>query len=225
MITAIILSGGKGKRMGKGISKQYIEIDGKPILYYTLKSFIESKYIDKVVLVIPEEEREYCNKHILEKYSLKIDNVVSGGAERQDSVYNGLLGASDSEYVLIHDGARPFVSDRIIKEGIELVKEYKAVAPGVMPKDTIKVKDDEGYSEETLERSKLVAVQTPQIFDYNLILSCHKKVKEEKALVTDDTMVVEKYGQKVYLYEGDYTNIKVTTPEDLVLAEYLAKNH
>lgn len=225
MITAIILSGGKGKRMGRGISKQYIEIDGKPILFYTLKSFIESKYIDKVVLVIPEEEKEYCNKHILEKYSLNIDNVVFGGAERQDSVYNGLLGASDSEYVLIHDGARPFVSDKIIKEGLELVKEYKAVAPGVMPKDTIKVKDNEGYSEETLERSKLVAVQTPQIFDYNLILSCHKKVKAEKALVTDDTMVVEKYGQRVYLYEGDYTNIKVTTPEDLVLAEYLAKNH
>lgn len=225
MITAIILSGGKGKRMGREVSKQYIEIDGKPILYYTLKSFIENKNIDEVILVIPKEEKEYCEKNILLKYSLKVDKIVFGGAERQDSVFNGLVEASGSKYVLIHDGARPFVSEKIIKEGIELVKEYKAVAPGVMPKDTIKVRSDNGYSEETLERSKLVAVQTPQIFDYNLILSCHKRVKEEKVLVTDDTMVVEMYGEKVYLYDGDYTNIKITTPEDLVLAEYLTKSY
>lgn len=225
MITAIILSGGKGKRMGREVSKQYIEIAKKPILYYTLKSFLQNKNIDKVVLVIPKEELDYCTKNILEKYSLNVDKIVFGGSERQDSVYNGLLAAENSDYVLIHDGARPFVSDKIIKKGIDLVKEYKAVAPGVMPKDTIKVRDENGYSKETLDRSKLISIQTPQIFDYNLITSCHKKVREDGAIVTDDTMVVEMYGEKVYLYEGEYTNIKITTPEDLILGEYLAKNN
>ncbi|MGL5149206.1 MAG: 2-C-methyl-D-erythritol 4-phosphate cytidylyltransferase [Clostridium sp.] len=223
MITAIILSGGKGKRMESEVSKQYIELNGKPILYYTLKKFIMNKMVDKIILVIPKDEEEYCREAILEKYSLKVDKVVFGGNERQDSVYNGILAAEGSEYILIHDGARPFVTDKILEDGIKLVKEYKAVAPGVMPKDTIKVRDEDGYSSLTLKREELFAVQTPQIFEFDLIKKAHFKVKEEKVIVTDDTMAVEKLGVKVYLYDGDYTNIKVTTPEDLILAEYLAR--
>lgn len=224
MVSAIVLAGGRGKRMGYAKSKQYIELNGRPILYYTLKRFIDNKNIDKIILVVSEDELEYCKEEVLNKYELNVDAIAFGGKERQDSVYNGLLKAEGSEIVLIHDGARPFVSERIIDEGIKYAKIYGASAPGVMPKDTIKVKNDEGVSIETPDRNSLVAVQTPQIFSYDMILDCHKKVKENKQIVTDDTMVVETFGNSVYLYEGDYTNIKITTPEDLILAQYLVKS-
>ena len=223
MVSAIILAGGRGKRMGRNISKQYICVNGKPILYYTIKRFLECKSVDNIVLVLPEDEIEYCKEKILNKYSLKVDKIVKGGKERQDSVYNALSAMKDTEIVLIHDGARPFVSEEIIKNGISNAIKYKAAAPGVMPKDTIKVKDEKSLSKETLNRSELVAVQTPQVFDFKLIKECHERVRAEKIAVTDDTMVVEHYGNKVFLYEGDYTNIKITTPEDLIIADYLCK--
>lgn len=219
MVSAIILAGGRGKRMESEVSKQYIEIKGKPILYYTLKKFIDCKCIDNITLVLPKDEIEYCKNEILEKYSLNIDKIISGGNERQDSVYNALESIVKTDIVLIHDGARPFVSDRIIEQGIEFAKTYGAAAPGVTPKDTIKIKNEECFSIETPNRDKLVAIQTPQVFKFNTILECHRKIKNDKIVVTDDTMVAELYGNKVYLYEGDYTNIKVTTPEDLILAE------
>lgn len=224
MVSAIVLAGGRGKRMGSVQSKQYIDLNGKPILYYTLNHFINNKNIDKVILVIPEDELEFCRNEVLDKYNLKIDSIAFGGKERQDSVYNGLKKADGSDIVLIHDGARPFVSERIIEEGIKYARMYGAAAPGVMPKDTIKVKNQESFSLETPDRNNLVAVQTPQVFDYNIIFGCHKKVKEKHLDVTDDTMVVELFGNDVYLYEGEYTNIKITTPEDLILAHYLVES-
>ena len=224
MISAIILAGGRGKRMGADVSKQFIHINDKPLIYYTLKRFISCDLIDKVVLVLPKNEIEYCKKEILNKYSLKVDYIVEGGAERQDSVYNGLKVLSNTDIVLIHDGARPFVSESMIKNGIDNARKHGAAAPGVMPKDTIKVKDDESFSVDTPDRSTLVSVQTPQVFNYDLIMRCHESVRSEGKIVTDDTMVVELYGNKVYLYDGEYTNIKVTTPEDLIIAQYLAKD-
>ncbi|WP_455819555.1 2-C-methyl-D-erythritol 4-phosphate cytidylyltransferase [Clostridium butyricum] len=224
MVSAIVLAGGRGKRMGSVQSKQYIDLNGKPILYYTLNHFINNKNIDKVILVIPEDELEFCRNEVLDKYNLKIDSIAFGGKERQDSVYNGLKKADGSDIVLIHDGARPFVSERIIEEGIKYARMYGAAAPGVMPKDTIKVKNQESFSLETPDRNNLVAVQTPQVFDYNIIFGCHKKVKEKHLDVTDDTMVVELFGNDIYLYEGEYTNIKITTPEDLILAQYLVES-
>lgn len=224
MNTAIILAGGRGKRMGSDISKQFILINDKPILYYTLKTFIDNKSIDEIILVLPKDEIKYCKEEVLDKYNLKIDKIVEGGEERQDSVLNGLRAIENGDIVLIHDGARPFVSKRTIDDGINGAKEFEAAAPGVMPKDTIKVKDSNGFSEETLKREKLVAVQTPQVFNYNLILDCHEKVKLKNISVTDDTMVVEMFGHKVFLYDGEYTNIKITTPEDLILGEYLVQN-
>lgn len=225
MNSAIILAGGRGKRMNSKVSKQYIDINGKPILYYTIKKFMDCDSIDNIVVVVPKDEIEYFEKEIVIKYDLKVDLIVAGGTERQDSVFNGLKAIKNADIVLIHDGARPFLSKELIEKGIELVKIHKSVAPGVMPKDTIKVKDENSFSKETLNRASLVAVQTPQIFDYNLIFECHKKVKEDKAIVTDDTSVAELYGNKVFLYEGEYTNIKITTPEDLVLARYLAETN
>lgn len=221
MNSVIILAGGKGKRMGTDISKQFIKLKNKPILYYTLKKFIDNKNIDNIVLVLPSDEIEYCKKEVLEKYNLKVDKIVVGGAERQDSVYNGLMAIDDSEIVLIHDGARAFLSDEIINDGIKYAKEHGAAAPGVTPKDTIKIKGNDNFSESTPDRDKLIAIQTPQVFKRDLILSCHQKIKEHGESVTDDTMVVEKYGHKVYLYNGDYSNIKITTPEDLILGEKL----
>lgn len=221
MVSAIILAGGKGKRMGKDISKQFILVKDKPIIYYTIKKFSDCKLIDEIILVLPKDEIGYCKKEVLEKYSLKVDKIIEGGKERQDSVYNGLKALKNSDIVLIHDGARPFVSEKIILEGIENAKKYGAAAPGVMPKDTIKVKDELSFSKETLKRESLIAIQTPQVFKKDIIVKCHERVREDNISVTDDTMVVEKYGYKVYLYDGDYTNIKVTTPEDLILCEYL----
>lgn len=223
MISAIILAGGKGKRMNSKVSKQFIEIKGKPIIYYTIKKFNENKNIDNIVVVLPQDEVDYFKENVLKKYTLKVDKIVIGGAERQDSVYNGLksLEQDSVDIVLIHDGARPFISDRIIEEGINYASVYGASAPGVMPKDTIKIKSEEGFSINTPKRETLMAIQTPQVFKFNEILRCHEKIKEDKILVTDDTMVVEQYGYNVYLYEGEYTNIKITTPEDLILGEKL----
>lgn len=223
MVSAIVLAGGRGKRMGTIQSKQYIDLNGKPILYYTLKQFVNNELIDNIILVVSEDEKEYCKSEVLNKYGLKVNEIVVGGKERQDSVYNALSMAKGTDIVLIHDGARPFVSERIISDAIKYAKIYKAAAPGVMPKDTIKVKDKENFSIDTPKRCDLVGVQTPQAFDFKMIYDCHKKVKEQGRVVTDDTMVVELFGNKVYLYEGEYTNIKITTPEDLILAEYLVK--
>ena len=223
MISAIILAGGKGKRMGAPVSKQFIEIKGKPIIYYTIKKFSENKNIDNIVVVLSKYEVGYFKENILEKYNLKVDNIVIGGTERQDSVYNGLKSLEDTntDIVLIHDGARPFISDRIIDDGIKFAQVYGACAPGVMPKDTIKIKNESNFSVSTPERGSLVAIQTPQVFKFNEILECHEKIKINNIVVTDDTMVAEKFGYSVYLYDGEYTNIKVTTPEDLILGEKL----
>lgn len=221
MISAIVLAGGRGKRMNYHKSKQFIEIKGKPVLVYTLEKFIYNKSIDEVILVLPEDEVDYCKKEVLQKYSLKVDRIVIGGKERQDSVFNALEAMEKANIVLIHDGARPFISEKIIEEGIKYANIYGAAAPGVTPKDTIKIKNEDNISVDTPDRNTLVAVQTPQCFKYDEIYQCHRKIKEENAIVTDDTSVVERYGHKVYLYEGDYTNIKITTPEDLILAERL----
>ena len=221
MISAIVLAGGRGKRMNYHKSKQFIEIKGKPVLVYTLEKFIYNKSIDEVILVLPEDEVDYCKKEVLQKYSLKVDRIVIGGKERQDSVFNALEAMEKANIVLIHDGARPFISEKIIEEGIKYANIYGAAAPGVTPKDKKKKKNEDNISVDTPDRNTLVAVQTPQCFKYDEIYQCHRKIKEENAIVTDDTSVVERYGHKVYLYEGDYTNIKITTPEDLILAERL----
>lgn len=223
MVSAIVLAGGRGKRMGYAQSKQYIDLNGKPILYYTLKQFIINDLIDNIILVVPEDEAYYCKSEVLDKYGLKVSKLVFGGKERQDSVYNALSQIESSDIVLIHDGARPFVSQRIINDAVKYAQVYKATAPGVMPKDTIKIKSKNNFSVDTLVRNNLVAIQTPQAFEFKLIYDCHKEVRKRGTVVTDDTSVVELFGNKVYIYKGDYANIKITTPEDLALAEYLVE--
>lgn len=223
MVTAILLAGGKGTRMGAAKSKQFIELKDKPILYYTIKLFMDYDLIDNIILVLSKDDIEYCKNEVLKKYNLKVNKIVEGGNERQESVYNGLTAVNNSDIVLIHDAARPFTSERIINDSIKYAKKYKATAPGVMPKDTIKIKNEKNFSVETPDRKKLVSIQTPQAFDYNMIYECHSKVKEMGISVTDDTMVAELFGNEVYIFQGEYTNIKITTPEDMILAEYLVK--
>lgn len=223
---AVIVAAGKGKRMKLPINKQFINIQGKPLLYYSINVFSENPLIDKIVLVCAEDEIEYCKQEIVKKYNFKkVVKIVSGGEERQNSVFNGLKVLENCDVVLIHDGARPFVTSKMIKDGIEYSNMYGACACGVVPKDTIKIKSKEGFSFKTLERNELFIVQTPQCFDYDLIYDCYRKLLSNKVQVTDDTTVVEYFGNKVYLYEGSYDNIKITTPEDLIIAKNICKIH
>lgn len=224
-ITAIVLAGGSGKRMGGDCKKQYMLLDGKPILYYSLKIFQESS-VDEIVLVTNEEE--YCQKEIIQKYHLdKVTQIVPGGAERYHSVYAGLLAIKECDYVLIHDGARPFITQDIVNGSIAAVKEYSACIVGMPVKDTIKIADDRNFTKDTPAREKVWQIQTPQTFSYPLILDAYQKVLAEKpAGITDDAMIIE-YGNyaKVKMIPGSYENIKITTPEDMVIAEaFLHKN-
>lgn len=218
-ITAVVLAGGSGSRMGSPLKKQYMELDGKPLLFYALHAFQKS-FVDEIVLVTNEER--YCKKEITEKYGFnKVRKIVPGGKERFDSVYAGLLAADDCDYVMIHDGARPFLTQEMIKVSIEAVKKYNACAAGMPVKDTMKLADGDDFAEKTLERKKVWQIQTPQTFSYPLILQAYQKVLRERPDgITDDAMTIE-YGHyaKVKLVSGSYENIKITTPEDMAIAE------
>ena len=226
--TAIVLAGGSGKRMGLSVKKQYIEICNKPLLYYSVHAF-EKSDVDEIVLVVTPGDENYVKKEIVEKYGFKkVSAIVPGGKERYNSVYEGLK-VTRGDYVLIHDGARAFVTKEIIRRAMDGAKEYGACVVGMPVKDTIKVADDDGYVKDTPERSSLWMVQTPQAFSYPLVKDAYEKVLAKDATgVTDDAMVVElATDQKVKLIEGSYDNIKVTTIDDLDVAENILKkqNH
>ena len=225
MISAVIVAGGKGKRLGAGINKQYIKLLGREILAWTLGAFEKAALVEEVVLVVPEDELEYCRENIVNHYGFKkVKEIVTGGAERQNSVYNGLKACSpDTEVVLIHDGARPFVSVEVIATSIEGAREHGACAVAVAVKDTLKVVDREKFVVSTPERSSIYSVQTPQTFKYELILKAHREALEKNMSATDDTMLVEALGRRVKLIEGDYYNLKITTQEDLVFGEAILK--
>lgn len=217
--SAIVLAGGSGKRMKSKIRKQYIEIHGKPLIYYSLAAF-QNSAVEKIVLVCSAGDEEYCLHEIVEKYSLnKVCNIVSGGKERYHSVYEGLKALKDTEYVLIHDGARPFVTNDIIQRSIECAKQYKACVVGMPTKDTIKISDENGFVKSTPNRSSVWNIQTPQSFEYNLIKEAYEKIfaLENSLEITDDAMVVESTSDvQIKLLEGSYMNIKITTPDDLI---------
>ncbi len=221
--TAIVLAAGQGKRMGTEIQKQYLEILGYPVLYYSLKAFQESDIIDEIILVTGSEELEICKMDFVEKYSFtKVVHVIEGGKERYDSVYNGLQRVSnDSEYVFIHDGARPMLTDKIIADGYANAVHYKAAVAGVPSKDTVKVVDQDTFAIDTPNRSTIWNIQTPQIFEVALAKQAYETMMHEPhSHVTDDAMVVEAFaGYHVKVYEASYENIKITTPEDLKIAE------
>ena len=225
--TAIVLAAGQGKRMHSKVQKQFLEIQGYPVLYYSLRCFQESPLIQDIILVTGEESISYCKEEIVQKYGFtKVSAVIPGGKERYDSVYAGLCECKDYEYVLIHDGARPFVTEEILKRGLQKVKETGACVIGMPSKDTVKLSDEEGYVKETPNRKCVWTIQTPQIFSYSLIREAHDSIRQkDMSKITDDAMVVEQEtGAKVALAEGSYQNIKITTPEDLDIAEAFLKH-
>ncbi|KGG80109.1 2-C-methyl-D-erythritol 4-phosphate cytidylyltransferase [Caloranaerobacter azorensis H53214] len=222
-ISVIVPAAGMGKRMNSKINKQFIKIKDIPVLARTLMEFNKCDYIDEIIVVTRYDEIDFCQKEIIEKYKLdKVKKVIQGGKERQDSVYNGLKEVNKkSDIVLIHDGARPFVKRNIIEENIKFALEYGACVTGVPVKDTIKKVDLNGEIISTPNRKELWAIQTPQTFRYDLILKAYEKAKLDNFLGTDDSMLVERMGYKVKIVMGDYSNIKITTPEDLIIAETL----
>ena len=244
---AIVLAAGRGKRMNSKVAKQYLLLQNKPVLYYALKQF-EDSFIDDIILVTGADDIAYCNEEIMEKYGFtKVRRVVVGGKERYHSVYQGLLAAgellkkqagisggvqSTVDYgkeacIYIHDGARPFINEEILARARQSVEQYGSGVVGMPVKDTIKIVDEAGFAISTPKRSLVWQVQTPQCFLYSVIMPAYTELitRESELLaqgiaITDDAMVVELLGgSQVKLVEGSYENIKITTPEDLTVAE------
>ena len=227
---AIVLAGGRGKRMNSDVHKQYLQLDGKPLIVYALEAF-EAGPVDEIVLVTGAEEAAWAQQEIVRAYGFhKVCRVVAGGSERYHSVYEGLkaLDGRGCEIVLIHDGARPLVTTEIIERAVDGVRKYGACVAGMPVKDTIKKVDAADFALETPDRNYLWQIQTPQAFSYDLVRTAYDRLMEEEASqagITDDAMVVEQQtDHKVKLIRGSYENLKVTTPEDLILAEALLKS-
>ena len=225
-IGAVVLAAGKGSRMSSSLPKQFLEINGRPLLYYSLRAF--ERAADEIVLVTGENWVSYCIEEIVSKYGLKkVRAVVPGGKERYDSVSCGLEALGDCEIILIHDGARPCVTEQVIRRGADGAEKYGACVVGMAVKDTIKVAEEKGFAASSPDRSRLWMIQTPQAFQGSLIREAYKRLTEadedRKRKITDDAMVVETFlHHPVRLIEGDYRNLKVTTDEDLpVVQAYL----
>lgn len=228
--TAIVLAGGSGSRMKSKVKKQYLLLQGKPLLYYALSAFQNCRRIDEIILVCGKEEMEQCRTEIVEQYGFnKVVRITEGGKERSDSVYNGLKEIRDCEYVLIHDGARPFVDEEILNRIIDELNRGNSCVAAMPVKDTIKMSDENGFVEQTPAREKLWSVQTPQAFPYPAIRTAYDRLeaeRENRIKVTDDAMVAEHFlGIPIKLVEGSYENLKITTAEDLVLAERILEKH
>ncbi|MCR5509139.1 MAG: 2-C-methyl-D-erythritol 4-phosphate cytidylyltransferase [Lachnospiraceae bacterium] len=227
--TAIVLAAGKGKRMETIVPKQFLLLDGNPLLYYSLKVF-EDSFIDDIVIVASEDYRDFIETDIVWKYGItKVRCITEGGRERYDSVLSGLR-AADCDYAFIHDGARPFIDAGILKRAYETVKSYGSAIVAMPVKDTIKTVDEKGVAVDTPDRSRLWQMQTPQVFRYKEIREAYETMisfvgdSPVGNRITDDAMVMERFGTlPVHVCEGSYRNIKVTTPEDMLIAKALVK--
>jgi 2-C-methyl-D-erythritol 4-phosphate cytidylyltransferase len=214
----VIPAAGQGKRMNAGRNKQFIELEQAPIIIHTLKVFQEHSLCTGIILVINEQEKGDFQKLLDDYHISKIKRLVSGGSERQFSVFNGLQAVDNSEIVLVHDGARPFITHKRIEDLLYKAQETGAATLAVPVKDTIK-KVENGVVVETVERKALWSVQTPQAFHLSLVIDAHHQANEVDYLGTDDASLIERTGKPVSIVLGDYTNIKLTTPEDLLIAK------
>lgn len=231
--TAIVLSAGTGSRMGGPIAKQYMSLAGKPVLWYSLNAVEQSVVIDDCILVAGQDDIEYVTKEIVQKYGFsKVHSAVAGGAERYLSVMNALKAMDESAgYVFIHDGARPFLTEEMLTRLADAVEEYHACVAAMPSKDTVKIVDRENYAIQTPDRRTVWNVQTPQVFDARIIIEAYERLEmgmqrlhEQGIAITDDAGVVELFtNYKVRMVEGSYRNLKITTPEDMVVAEALLK--
>ena len=223
---AIVLSAGVGSRMKSDIPKQYMDLAGKPVIYYSLKAFEDAGF-SSIVLVCGKDDVEYCQKDIVKKYKLKnVTAVVPGGKERYHSVFEGLKAVGEADYVFIHDGARPMLTQEIIARLKDAVIKEEAAVAGMPVKDTIKIVDEEAYVADTPDRQYVWQVQTPQCFAYSIIYDAYQSIIQDEEegwtipKITDDAMVLEyATDHEVKMIEADYRNIKITTPEDLAIAQ------
>jgi 2-C-methyl-D-erythritol 4-phosphate cytidylyltransferase len=224
-VAAIIPAAGFGTRMKSDLSKQFLLLDGKPLLYYTLSSFDQSPVIDEIVLVLSKEEREAAREKVLDSFPFKKNvRIADGGAARQDSVLNGLLALDpDTDFVVIHDGCRPFVTPEMIEASLEAAKETGGAITAIQVRDTLK-KERQGMIEKTVIREGLWQAQTPQTFRYRLLLDACRDASRKRVLATDDAGLVERMGGRVKISPGSVFNIKVTLPEDFILAEVILKH-
>ncbi len=224
-VTALIPAAGRGKRMGKTVAKQFLPLGDKPMLAHTLLAFQRATAIDEIIPILSQEDLEACLQEIIEQFHItKVKTLVVGGKERQDSVANGLQKLEkDASVVLVHDGVRPFVTPEMIKEAVDHARKGECVTVGVPIKDTIKEVSDKGMVRHTLERSRLWAIQTPQAFPVRTLKHAYEEASKQHMYGTDDATLVERAGGTVRVIMGSYENIKITTPEDLLLAEEILK--
>ena len=224
-VSVIIASAGMSNRIGSKMNKQFLLIGGKPILAHTIEKFEKMDLIDEIIIVSKEEEIDYCKREIVNKFGFKkVSNIVRGGKERQDSIYNGILALNQkSNIVLSHDGARPFVKIEDIENVIKEVYLKDAAILAVPVKDTIKIVKD-GAVDITPYRPLLWAAQTPQGFKKELLQEAYRKARRDEVVSTDDSSLVERLGREVKIVMGSYENIKITTPEDLILGESLFRD-
>lgn len=224
---AIVLAAGNGSRMGADIPKQYIDIEGKPLIVYSLETFQNSNIIDSIILVTRTEDIEYCQTEIVKKYNItKVAAIVSGGAQRYDSVMRGLEKVNEDGIVFVHDGARPCVTEEIIDRLFYDAITIGSAVAAVRAKDTIKIADTNDNVLDTPDRNYVWQIQTPQAFNATELKHAYEKYSsvDKPVNITDDAMIMELYGGgKVHLVEADYRNIKVTTPEDIDLATVYIK--
>ncbi|MFP7335459.1 2-C-methyl-D-erythritol 4-phosphate cytidylyltransferase [Shouchella clausii] len=219
---AIVLAAGQGKRMKAGMNKQLIDLNGIPLIVHSLRLFEEDAACKAIWLVVSEPERQTMEKLVAEYRIGKVKGLVNGGAERQDSVYAGLKGMEEAEIVLIHDGARPFVAKPILTKLVDEAAQSGAAIAAVPVKDTVKLANKNSVAR-TVERKNLWAAQTPQAFQYELVLAAHEDAKKHGFIGTDDASLVERLDKQVTIVESDYLNIKLTTEEDLLFAETILK--
>lgn len=221
---AIIVAGGKGKRLPGTISKQYIEMAGKPVILHTIETFNSIQTISQMMIVLPKQDVDWFNKTYIQNRNWQSDiRVIAGGKERQDSVYRGLMAIDNPKdtVVAVHDGVRPFIEPDIIKQSYGVAEQFGACVVGVPVKDTIKQVNQEGMVIDTPDRQTLWQVQTPQTFDYDLLLHAHEMALQDGFMGTDDAMLVERTGHAVVMTMGSYNNIKITTADDLNYADFL----
>jgi 2-C-methyl-D-erythritol 4-phosphate cytidylyltransferase len=226
-VEALIVSAGKGHRFIEGKKKQFHLLAEKPVLAHTIDKFETCPLIHSILLVVGQEDMDYCLKEIIEKYQYKkISQIVPGGKRRQDSVRNGIeVLSKDAEIVVIHDGVRPFVTKEMIEDSIRSAIRFGAVVLAMPVKETIKMVQPDGTVLKTLDRESLWQIQTPQTFQVNVIKEAYHKATEDGFAGTDDASLVERLGIKVHILPGSYTNIKITTPEDLILANLFLEVH
>lgn len=225
-LRVVVAAAGTGRRMESKVNKQYILLNDRPVLCYSLDLFEAYDPIDEIVIVAKPSEIEYCEKEIVRKYNYrKVSGVIAGGEERQDSVQAGLNYLRDqTAYVAVHDGARPLLSLELLDKLFHAAQQWGAAIPGVYARDTLKMVDRDGFVGITLDRTSIISVQTPQIFGYADLKAAYREADLEGFRGTDDASLFEKYVGRVKVVEGQYDNLKITTPEDIVIAQSLLEN-